>query len=195
MPSRPTPNCPQSCSRPIFTLAMCSAIPGRDQSLEPMFFVHRSGGKLYYHAFHLGIAPGAGLTDIQSPYGYGGLPASTHDPAFLSAAVQAYACMVHARRRVLAGLRSVFTPCSPTGDIIPEEIRPLRHQTVWIERPGNGRPRARPTGARTRAAIRKASKGPGSRVSKTDSTGCWQDFPRLYTAAMERFTGRPVLLF
>ena len=135
---------PAELQSPYFHPRYVLSDAGRDRSLEPIFFVHRSGGELYYHAFHLGIAPGAGLTDIQSPYGYGGPLASTHDPAFLSAAVQAYASWCRG-----AGCwpsSSVFTPCSPTGDIIPER---------------SGRC-ARPSGSTWKRATRARLQQPGT---------------------------------
>jgi hypothetical protein len=62
----------------------------RNPVLHPVYLGFEMQGECWMHALHLTDVPGTDIRDGSSPYGYGGPLSSTNDPAFLSAAWQAY---------------------------------------------------------------------------------------------------------
>ena len=77
----------------------------RDARLLPTFLAYESQGECWMHSVHLTQVPGAVVKDASSPYGYGGPLASTHDPAFIRAAWNAYCEWMHEQRVVVEYVR------------------------------------------------------------------------------------------
>lgn len=77
----------------------------RDARLQPAYLAFESRGECWMHSIHLTEVPGADVKDASSPYGYGGPLSTTHDPAFIQAACDAYSEWMRAQRVVVEYVR------------------------------------------------------------------------------------------
>jgi hypothetical protein len=67
-----------------------AADAARDARLQPTYLAYEEQGECWMHSFHLTDVPASDVKDASSPYGYGGPLATTHEPAFIKAAWNAY---------------------------------------------------------------------------------------------------------
>lgn len=102
----------------------------RDRSLEPVFFVYKMSGEVFYHAFHLGRVADTTLADIQSPYAYGGPLSSTLDPDFLARAWERYLTWCRDQNLLAEFVR--FHPLLDNWRYYRGENR-CERETVWID--------------------------------------------------------------
>jgi hypothetical protein len=152
----------------------------RDRDLEPVFFIYKDGGELFYYAFHLGKVRGTCFYDIQAPYAYGGPLSSTRDAGFLAKAWQHYFSWCQAKNILAEFVR--FHPLLENWRYYPEEIQDMR-ETVWIDLQQEDLFPSYTT--RVRTAIRKALNN-GLRVEWVNDEYSYQTFVDLYAQAMNR---------
>jgi len=125
----------------------------RDPALEPTFFVYESDEACVYHGFHLAAVEGTSYYDVQSPYGYGGLIASSDDRAYLSQAWSEHAVWCQEHKIMVEFIR--FHPIVKNWHYFGGEVFDDR-QTVWLDLSKENLFMSYSTRART--AIRKALK-------------------------------------
>jgi len=152
----------------------------RDRDLEPVFFIYKDGGEVFYYAFHVGKVQGTSLYDIQAPYAYGGPLSSTLDAAFLAQAWQYYFSWCQEKKILAEFVR--FHPLLENWRYYPGEIQDMR-ETVWIDLLQEDIFSSYST--RVRTAIRKAQKNELRVEWVYDEYSC-QTFVDLYVQAMNR---------
>lgn len=152
----------------------------RDRDLEPVFFIYRDGGEIFYYAFHLGKVSGTDFYDIQSPYAYGGPLSSTCNKSFLSRAWHDYLSWCRVNNILDEFVR--FHPLLENWRYYPGEIQDMR-ETVWIDLQQEDIFSSYST--RVRTAIRKARKNE-LRVEWVNGEYSYQTFVDLYLQAMNR---------
>jgi len=150
----------------------------RDRDLEPVFFIYKDGGDIFYHAFHLGKVQGTYYYDIQSPYAYGGPLSSTRDASFLSRAWHDYISWCRVNNILAEFVR--FHPRLENWRYYPGEIQDMR-ETVWIDLQSEDHFSS--YSSRVRTGIRKAQKN-GLLVEWVKTEHCYRIFNDLYTRAM-----------
>jgi hypothetical protein len=166
-----------SLQAPSLHPAYVEADARRDAALEPVYFLHREGEAIYYHAFHLARVPETAYRDIQSPYGYGGPVASSSDPSFLAGAERVFSAWC-AEHRVLAEFLR-FHPLLENWRFYDGEVLDDR-QTVWIPLEGDV---FASYSTRARTAVRKAV-NQGLAVEWVNREELAAVFPGLYEPAM-----------
>src|SRR5262245_31767944 len=77
---------PEGCQLASLHPELAQIDASRDSLLEPVFWCFSAGDRNLLHSFQLGQNPGLGITDIQSPYGYGGPLSNCDDAPFLGMA-------------------------------------------------------------------------------------------------------------
>jgi len=152
----------------------------RDRDLEPVFFIYKDGGEIFYYAFHLGKVSGTHFYDIQSPYAYGGPISSSMDVGFLSSAWQHYLSWCQDNHILAEFVR--FHPLFEDWRYYPGEIQYMR-QTVWIGLQQEDIFSSYST--RVRTAIRKAQKN-HLRVAWVNAKIFGPKFTERYTQSMNR---------
>ena len=152
----------------------------RDRDLEPVFFIYKDGGEVFYYAFHVGKVQGTSLYDIQAPYAYGGPLSSTLDAAFLAQAWQYYFSWCQEKKILAEFVR--FHPLLENWRYYPGEIQDMR-ATVWIDLQQEDFFPSYTT--RVRTAIRKAQKNE-LRIEWVNDEYSYQIFVDLYIRAMNR---------
>jgi hypothetical protein len=102
----------------------------RDPAFEPIFLVHEDDEGFAYHGFHLAKIEGSSYSDIQSPYGYGGLIASSDDCAFLSQVWSEQAVWCKEHKIMVEFIR--FHPILKNWQYYGGDVF-YNRQTVWID--------------------------------------------------------------
>ncbi|NPV89925.1 MAG: hypothetical protein HPY50_04015 [Firmicutes bacterium] len=171
---------PEDRRSPYFHPYYVTSDAVRDASLEPVFFVYRKAGEVYYHAFHLGRVAGTSMSDIQSPYAYGGPLSSTHDPGFLFEAWRQYKDWCRENSVLAEFIR--FHPLIANWSFFPGEVRFMR-ETVWIDLEPN-QP-GLTYSPRVRTAIRKAISN-HLEVRWVADVGSYGGFAALYNDFMKQ---------
>jgi len=151
----------------------------RDQALEPIFLVHEDDEAFAYHGFHLAKVEGTRYYDIQSPYGYGGLIASSEDQAFLSRVWSEHAVWCRDHKTMVEFIR--FHPLVKNWRYYGGEVFNDR-QTVWLDLRKENLLMSYSTRART--AIRKALKN-GLMVEWLSKDDFLPVFLNIYNGAMK----------
>lgn len=152
----------------------------RDRDLEPVFFIYKDGGEIFYYAFHLGKVQGTCFYDIQAPYAYGGPLSSTLDAGFLAKAWQHYFSWCQEKNILAEFVR--FHPLLENWRYYPGEIQDMR-ETVWLDLQQEDFFPSYTT--RVRTAIRKAQKNE-LRVEWINAEYFYRTFVDLYTQSMNR---------
>ena len=151
----------------------------RDRDLEPVFFIYKDGGEIFYYAFHMGKISGTHFYDIQSPYAYGGPLSSTRDASFLFRAWHAYISWCRVNNIMAEFVR--FHPRLENWRNYPGEIQDMR-ETVWIDLQQEDLFSSYSN--RVRTAIRKAQKNE-LLVEWVNTEHSYRIFNDLYTRAMD----------
>jgi hypothetical protein len=161
----------------------------RDPALEPIFLIHEDDGTFAYHGFHLAKIAGSRYFDIQSPYGYGGLIASSDDRPFLSQVWSEQAAWCQDNKVMVAFIR--FHPILKNWQYFQGEVFDDR-QTVWLDLTSDNLLMSYSTRART--AIRKALKN-GLRVEWWDSKEFLPVFLNIYNETMKKLNAENMYYF
>lgn len=125
----------------------------RDPALEATFIVYEGDEAFTYHGLHLKKIEGTRYYDMQSPYGYGGLIASSDDRAFLSQAWSEQTAWCQEHKVMVEFIR--FHPLLKNWRYYEGEVF-YNRQTVWLDLTNENLLMSYSTRART--AIRKALK-------------------------------------
>lgn len=124
----------------------------RAPDLEPVFFGYREGDDIWLHGVHRSHLPDAGITDQQSPYGYGGPSTNNDDPQFSAQAWEQYVqvCRDDGVLAEFVRLHPVAAHWQRYGGTVRAE-----RDTVLVDTTGDIRARY---SVRCRTAVRKAEK-------------------------------------
>jgi hypothetical protein len=169
--------------------AYVKADASRSTEIQPTYWSYEEADWFWYHGFHLTALPDVPGFDIQSPYGYGGPVANSHDVGFLNRAWRAYVEWARA-----AGIAAEFIRLHPLaenasfyGGRIDED-----RQTVWIDLQADRLFAEYQT--RVRTSIRKAEKS-GMRFSWVNNDEIPGRFASFYRAAMDAISASPFYFF
>lgn len=152
----------------------------REPGLEPVFFLYREAGEMFYHGLLKGKVLGTNYFDLQSPYGYGGPIVTTQDPEFIKRACGAYANWCEESNILVEFVR--FHPLAENWLYYSGEVVQDR-QTVWIDLTVEDLLMS--YGTRARTAVRKAIKE-GLSVQWFQGRALAADFEKLYSETMSR---------
>ncbi|NMA73214.1 MAG: aminoacyltransferase [Bacteroidales bacterium] len=170
---------------PLYVLADAK----RDEQITPIFFLYSEGSDLYYHGFHLQKVPGTELTDVQSPYGYGGPVSTSLSPAFLRKAWDSYLAWCQ-RENVLAEFIRFHPVLGNERFYYGKSVNDRDTVVMYLDR----HDLFESYSVRARTAVRKAVKN-GVKVEWVPCDEFLNYFPNLYRETMKQLQADDFYLF